>query len=677
MIARKIKRKGGRQRTHASELAYIATLSRYVVRAGIADLEKIAQETDDPYVRDLTAYIVASGRTESVLASGTINLLATTLEGQQAELMAIMHMSRNCSDVTDHWVLSWPANEDPTKHEVEETIAIFLRCQGLEKCPVVWGYHRDTDNPHVHLAILRVDPVTGRRVTAGQGWDIDTAHRAKAVIEDRFPHWHREEGSLYCVENGMLVDLRTNDTVGRADNPKTWSSSKSKKGKKTREHTARPIKLDEQSRAYEQRTGLKSRKRIALEIAAPIALSSTSWDECHRKLAAEGIELRKTQVRGAEFIIDGKPVKASINRETSFSKLKDRYDSDFVASVHKVQPSPLREIWPSDEKRQDYYRQKRAHDHLRDRLVSAVRRARGRRSSKDSESLALDAAVDEVAFPSFEDWCRGARAKDPGDVIDDVLGAGLFSPDIAANATPNAAPSVTLIPGFKATKLSDRVLYHRQGDPPGKPSFIDLGDRVLVRSSTDREAAKAALLLFVKNDPGCAVAVTGSHAFKRLTLEIAMEEGVTLSGMLGVEQRARQTVSSASAQAMQAVKQAISPSPRTPRPSPPGPRPAASQSAHKAPRYKTQSPTPQPTRQFDRTAVLAMVARIFHSSDWDTADFWGSRAPESRDVASEPPIEPRVMTDIEPRSGDEAPYRAKPQPSRVFPPFDPSGGWGL
>ena len=411
-----------------------------------------------------------------MLASGTINLLATTLEGQQAELMAIMHMNQTSGHAMDHWVLSWPEDENPTMTEVDETIAIFLRCQGLEKCPVVWGFHRDTKNPHVHLGILRIDPVTGDRVTAGQRWDIDAGHRAKAVIEDRFPHWRSEEGSRYRVESGMLVDLRTNDTIGRADDPTTWSSSKSKKDKNNPEGPASPIKLDEQSRAYEQRTGLKSRKRIALEIAAPIALSSTSWDECHRRLAAEGIALRRTQVRGAEFIIDGKPVKASINRETSFAKLKDRYGTDFVPSVHKVQPAPPREMWPGDAKRQDYYRQKRAHDQLRDRLVNAVRQARGRRPSQHPESLALNAAVDEVAFPSFEEWCRGARAKDPGDVIDSVLGAGLFSPESKAGATPNAAPTATSIKGFKATKLKDRVLYHREGDPPGKPSFIDLGD---------------------------------------------------------------------------------------------------------------------------------------------------------------------------------------------------------
>jgi|GEM_PF-1596957 len=243
MIARKINRKSRRQRTDGSALAYIATLSRYVVRADIADLQKIEQETDDPYIHALTAYVMKSGRAEEVLASGTFNLFATTLKGQQAELMAIMHMSQDCDDVTDHWVLSWQADEEPTEEEVEEAIAIFLRCQGLEKCPVIWRYHRDTDNPHVHLAILRIDPVTGKRVAAGQGWDIDAGHRAKAVIEDRFPHWHREEGSLYRVENGMLVDLRTNDTVGRADDPTTWSSSKSKKDNNTPERPVQGLEV--------------------------------------------------------------------------------------------------------------------------------------------------------------------------------------------------------------------------------------------------------------------------------------------------------------------------------------------------------------------------------------------------------------------------------------------------
>ena len=57
MIVRKIKRKGGRQQTATADLAYITALARYIVRADAEDLEKIAQEIDDPYIRDLARII--------------------------------------------------------------------------------------------------------------------------------------------------------------------------------------------------------------------------------------------------------------------------------------------------------------------------------------------------------------------------------------------------------------------------------------------------------------------------------------------------------------------------------------------------------------------------------------------------------------------------------------------
>ena len=44
--------------------------------------------------------------------------------------------------------------------ERDEAIDIVLQTLRLERCPLVWAQHSNTRHPHLHLAIVRVDPVT-------------------------------------------------------------------------------------------------------------------------------------------------------------------------------------------------------------------------------------------------------------------------------------------------------------------------------------------------------------------------------------------------------------------------------------------------------------------------------------------------------------------------------------
>ncbi|MGY6550355.1 MAG: relaxase/mobilization nuclease domain-containing protein [Erythrobacter sp.] len=656
MIIRKIRRKSGRQSTKASEFAYAATLSRYIVRADEEALQNLAQYGDSNYQNDLARYVVAEGKAEKALGAGALNLFGGTLDQWQAEMKAIMHLCPNSENCVDHWVLSWANGEEPTEAEVKKTVEIFARCQGLERCPAIWGYHGDTDNRHVHIEILRIDPATGKRQIAGDGWDIETAHRAKAVIEDRFPHWSRETGSRYRVVDAMLIDTRDNNTVGPANDPERWARPNRRKDAASIKPEDISSKLDQKSRDEEERTGFKSRARVALEIAAPIALASTSWDECHRRLAAEGIEICMTEARGAQFIIDGKPVKASINRKTSYKQLKDLYQEDFRPSRYKVQHVPRREMWPNDVKRREYYAAKRQHEALLAGMSEHYASSQGRSAPNGTMADALKTAKAAAAFPSFDQWISGASPVDPEAAISDKLGYGVFeAPGNSAALTKDNS-----IYGFVPVKLKDRVVYFRDGQPGTRPVFVDYGHKVIVNASLDREAIRAAMLLLANRDPSRRIIAKGSKEFQQLALDIAIQEGIQLGGKLA-RQQPRQI-----RQKPQHIEQPVAtnksgdapagPMSESPIHSPSRPAQAATEQSAKV--NAASKPDPSSQRHASNDSLLTLLGRLFHRSDWEPNEYWGPRA--ANEPMSEHPTSPRDWDQAQERqSEDDLGARAK------------------
>lgn len=85
MIIKKIRRKTPARATAGSEFAYVARLTRYVVRADPADLRKLALHEENAHVHDLLTYVDK----EEVIAAGAINLLGKALEHQQVEMQAL------------------------------------------------------------------------------------------------------------------------------------------------------------------------------------------------------------------------------------------------------------------------------------------------------------------------------------------------------------------------------------------------------------------------------------------------------------------------------------------------------------------------------------------------------------------------------------------------------------
>lgn len=518
MIVNKIRRKSGRASSR-SAFAYMSRLSRYIVRADAEDLRKLITMTEDSHLHDLVRYATAAGEAEKALASGARNLLSDELEGWEPELAAIMHHCPDNGNALDHWVISWQAGEKPSIAEVKETVDLFAHCLGVDQCPVVWGYHGDTKNNHVHLAMLRIDPETGKRVTAANGWDIDAAHRALAVIESRFPHFGRETRSRYEVVNGRLQDRKDNRDVGPADRPKEWVSPKRETTTKAAPAITTDARLAHSSKLYEAETGYKSRERIAIEVAVPIVLRSDNFRDCHRLLAEEGIQLRREK-SGAAFIIDGKPVKASIDRRTSLKNLELRLGSPLIAADITPKQVDRREMWPEDPIRREYYRLKAAHDDMRASVMTAARTALA--GGNGAAKAAIAGANASAAFPTFAAWAAGAQISDPAEVISAALSVSF----IAGGKSLSAQQKDPVFQQFQQKRLRGRTVYRPVGKFDGQPAFVDVGTMVVVHATQNREAVRASLLLMASRFPNGPLLVSGDKRFIRLAREIANQEQI-------------------------------------------------------------------------------------------------------------------------------------------------------
>lgn len=631
MIIKKIRRRTAAS-TGGSEFAYMNHLSRYIVRADVEALEQLVHLSDDDYLRDLARYAVAEGREGKAEAVGGINMLGDTLEEWQAEMTALLHRCPCSAGVIDHWVFSWPEGEKPTVTEMERSFAIFMRCQGLEHVQGLWGSHRDTDNPHGHVLTLRIDPVSGERLTAGDGWDIDAAHRAKAVIEAEFPHWTPEAGSRYVVRDGLLIERASNRLIGEADDPTTWSRHRARSTEIAVRSPSHHPAIDAEALAYEEATGFMSRKRVAIEIAAPIVLSAKSLDAAHEALAEEGIELRR-KGSGAVFVIDGKTVSASIDRRTAHDAIVKRFAQPLEPSSLPIFDRGPRERWPNDPERRSYYAARRPHDERLALAVADVRQALNTAARSGVVAAAITAAASAATFPAFEAWRQGVMPADPAEL---VYGAVQLS-EIAPASSPHINPSPMSLRGYKATQLADRVIYRATGQTGGRPAFVDLGDKVLVHAGADREAVRASLLLIANRYPTDRIAVTGDRAFQRLVLELANEERIQLDGALGRRQARNDT-------GLRTLP------------------PARVASTSIEITAQANLPAASTDKARSRQRVLSMLLRVFHDGGWLASDFW--EGGDTRFPPSQVPTRPRSVAEP-PVQRRSPPQARQPSPAHL------------
>ena len=277
-------------------------------------------DTDKPKVwqiGDLVDYIRYPHNTnpqEKIAHAGSRNFFAATHNGQKAEMIALAQESVHSKMPVSHWVFSWQEHEQPTRAQVDELVDIFLESMGLVGHQTVYGLHYNTENYHVHIAVNRTHPETGKVVQPHKGFDKEEAHKILALVEHK-QGWASEENSRYTMmENGELARNR------------------------------RPQKVQPRQEAIvaEHATGEKSAQRIAQERGYDIIKNATSWPELHKKLSEKGLRLEK-KGSGAIVFVGEKAVKASsIDRDFGLSKLCKRL-GEFVAADN---PPPLENMQP-------------------------------------------------------------------------------------------------------------------------------------------------------------------------------------------------------------------------------------------------------------------------------------------------------------------------------------------
>lgn len=281
MIVKRI-RKGPRQArgSIARVIASVQALSRYVVDAdpwAMAALDRVRSLTD--YALHVQERGIEPG--EKVAAAGTFNLHGGDLHSWQMEMAAIAARAPRSRDPLEHFVYSWRENESPTAAQVEEAGAILLEVLGYGACPAIWSFHGNTDKDHGHLAVVRIDPATG--LVAGDGWDIDRAHQAIALIEER-QGWSSEPNALYVARDGEVYDRLTDVKV------------RDREGRQFGRRGVKPLPAKLADKAIEIRQAV---------------IGATDWADLHARMAAIGAVYRR-KGSGAVIAVRDEEVKASL-----------------------------------------------------------------------------------------------------------------------------------------------------------------------------------------------------------------------------------------------------------------------------------------------------------------------------------------------------------------------------
>ena len=257
---------------------------------------------------------------EKIEYAGGRGFLSATHTGQKVEMIALARESVRSDMPVQHWMFSWQEGEQPSREQVEEVVDMFMEKMGLLGHQTIYGVHYDTDNYHLHIAVNRTNPETGKVVLPFNGLDIQEAHKLVANIEGR-QGWASEENPLYAVlENGELA----------------------------RRRTAREIKPKQAALDFEHATGEKSAQRIAQERGHSAIKNAKSWAELHEKLAAVGLRFEK-KGSGAIIFVGEIAVKASsVDRAFSMGKLckklGDFEEGTYPDVLGKVAPEPVSSV---------------------------------------------------------------------------------------------------------------------------------------------------------------------------------------------------------------------------------------------------------------------------------------------------------------------------------------------
>lgn len=196
------------------------------------------------------------------------------------DVLATQQMNqRSKNDKTYHLLISFDEKDRPlSKRELQAIEDKVCKDLGFEKHQRISVFHNDTNNPHLHIAINKVDP-------------------KKYTVKDPY------RDHLTMAKSASEIETKYNLT----------STNHSKK------YTVSEVQAND----FEKQQGIESFKTY-MQRLVPDIKNKNSWSELHSFLATNGIQIKK-RANGLVFISNNTRIKAStINRDFSLSKLEKR-----------------------------------------------------------------------------------------------------------------------------------------------------------------------------------------------------------------------------------------------------------------------------------------------------------------------------------------------------------------
>ena len=298
--------------------------------------------------------------------------IGDSVRAWQEEMALLATEARSGSNPIDHWILSWQADEVPTREQVDEAAEIFLKQLGIEKeeqYQFVYALHKNTRNVHLHIVLNRTHPVTHK--VHSVEFAYKAAQRAAALIE-HIQGWKPEKGARFAVEVGKEGELQCRPRTEPEPDFKTNPSSKA---------------LD-----FERRTGQKSDARALLEdqVLTNAIKNARSWADLHNRLYELGAWYGRSG-GGATLYYKGRFWKASeLGRFASLGNLKKKlgefqpspFDRPTAAEDTERRPQPLKKVAATEWHR--YYAERQQY------------RERGKQFK----------ATHGACFPDFYEWLQ-------------------------------------------------------------------------------------------------------------------------------------------------------------------------------------------------------------------------------------------------------------------------------
>ncbi|WP_082441701.1 relaxase/mobilization nuclease domain-containing protein [Sphingomonas sp. Leaf230] len=457
---------------------------------------------------------LADPSTERLFHIGARGFVSKTIEGQRAEMIAVAQEARRSPNPVDHWLLSWREDELPTPDQVDAVVALFVEHLDVADQPCIYACHGDTRNRHVHLALNRYDCATRRMIEINDGFTLEAAHQAVALIVDRFG-WQAEKDARYEVGNGRPV--LTASALARIEDGR---------------ESIRPA-----AAAFENRTGYRSAQRIAQDDALPRIRAARSWAELHASLAGVGTTYDLTGTNGVTIGVGNERVKASIvDRAITRTRLEKRLggfqprDAAIPLVTRLVDDDRFTEALRAEEYRA-------ACEQWR-KLQDDKRKARAGRTTEIGKPVTATTIARAAAREQAS--AKAGKVKRPPPDLQSFYyahGEGVLAerwphrhrvsgfPSLHGGRRAGAV-STHVIEGYTGYPCADGMRYAR--GPQAPTAFLDRGPRIDVIADDDA-ALLGALRLAAWNFDG-KVSVSGSAAFRERVYTLAKAHG--LSGVL-------------------------------------------------------------------------------------------------------------------------------------------------